>query len=55
MKVKRTDIVVSFCFITDDYTVKKISDFSVLSRDVKLTKLSLVGNNLIFPGQGEFG
>jgi hypothetical protein len=35
-----------------DYKVKKLIDFSVPSRE---TKLSLAGNNLIIPGQGEFG
>jgi hypothetical protein len=33
------------------YTVKKVAD-PVPSRDIKL---SLAGNNLITPGQGEFG
>ena len=37
------------------YTVKKDRDFPVLSRDMSLTELSLAGNNLIIPGQGEFG
>ncbi len=37
------------------YTVKKVIDFPVPSRDASLTKLSLVGNNLIIPDQGEFG
>jgi hypothetical protein len=36
------------------YTVKKVTDFPVPSRDVT-TKLYLAGNNLIIPGQGEFG
>ncbi len=45
LKVKRTEIDDSFCFITDDYTVKKVTDFPVPSRDV--TKLSLARNNLI--------
>jgi hypothetical protein len=35
-------------------TVKKVIDFPVPSRDMSLTKLSLAGNDLIFPGQGEF-
>jgi hypothetical protein len=38
-----------------DYTVKKVSDFPVPSRDVTINKLSLAGNNLIIPGQREFG
>jgi hypothetical protein len=34
----------------------QISDFPVPSRDVNVTnKLSLAKNNLIIPGQGEFG
>jgi hypothetical protein len=38
----------------DRYTVKKVSDFPIPSRDVTYgTKLSLAGNNLIIPGQGE--
>ncbi len=32
---------------------KKVSDFPVSSHE--LTKLSMEGNNLIIPGQGEFG
>jgi hypothetical protein len=37
------------------YTVKKVSDFPVPSRDVTITNLSLAGNYLIISGQGEFG
>jgi hypothetical protein len=37
-----------------DYTVKKVIDFPVPS-GMSLTKLSLAGNNLIIPCQGEFG
>ncbi len=36
------------------YTVKKVSIF-LSSAGMSLTKLSLAGNNLIIPGQGEFG
>jgi hypothetical protein len=36
------------------YTVTKVIDFSVPSV-MSPTKLSLVGNNLIFPGMGELG
>ncbi len=36
-----------------NYTVKKDIVFPVPSRDIT-TKLSLAGNNLIIPGQGEF-
>ncbi len=36
------------------YTVKKVSDFPVLSRGVSLAKLSLGRNNLIISHQGEF-
>jgi hypothetical protein len=42
---------------TSKYTVKKAIDFPVPSRDVTdqtLLRL-LAGNNLIIPGQGEFG
>ncbi len=35
------------------YTVKLVSDFAFPSRDVT-KKLSLAGNNLIIPGQGEW-
>jgi hypothetical protein len=38
----------------EKYTVKKVIDFPVPSRDVT-TKLSLAGNNLVIPGQREFG
>ena len=37
------------------YTVKKVIDFPVRNREVTIAKLSLAGNNLIIPGQGEFG
>jgi hypothetical protein len=37
------------------YTVKRVIVFFVPGRDVTITKLSLAGNNLIIPGQGEFG
>ncbi len=37
------------------YTVKNVTVFPVPSRDFLLTKLSLAGNNLIIPGQGELG
>jgi hypothetical protein len=37
-----------------DYTVKKVSDFPVPGW-MSLTKLSLAGNSLIIPCQGEFG
>ncbi len=37
------------------YTVKKVGDFPVPSRNVTITKLILADNNLINPGQGEFG
>ncbi len=37
----------------EDYTVKKVSDFPVPG--MSLAKLSLAGNYLIIPGQGEFG
>jgi hypothetical protein len=38
------------------YTVKKVNDIPVSSRDVmSLTKLSLAGKNLIIPAQGKFG
>jgi hypothetical protein len=36
------------------YTVKKVIDFPAPA-GMSLTKLSLAGNNLITPGQGEFG
>jgi hypothetical protein len=32
-----------------------VSDFSPSPAGMSLTKLSLVGNTLIFPSQGEFG
>jgi hypothetical protein len=35
------------------HTVKKDLPYSRPSRDVTITKLSLAGNNLIIPGQGE--
>jgi hypothetical protein len=37
------------------YTVKKVRDNPVPTPGMSLTKLSLAGNNLINPGQGEFG
>jgi hypothetical protein len=37
-----------------DYTVKKVNDFPVPSRDVTYQTLP-GGNNLIIPGQREFG
>ncbi len=39
---------------TTQYTVKKVNGFPVPSR-MSLTKFSLAGNNLIIPGQREFG
>ncbi len=39
---------------TVGYTVKKVSIFP-FPAGMSLTKLSLDGNNLIIPGQGEFG
>jgi hypothetical protein len=35
--------------------VRKVIVFPVSSWVVTITKLSLAGNNLIIPGQGEFG
>jgi hypothetical protein len=37
------------------YTLKKGYRFSRHSRDVTITKLSLAGDNLVIPGQEEFG
>jgi hypothetical protein len=39
---------------TGKYTVKRLSIFPS-SAGMSLTKLSLAGNNLIFPGHGDFG
>ncbi len=36
------------------YTVKKVTDFPIFLAGMSLTKLSLAGNNLTIPGQGEF-
>jgi hypothetical protein len=36
------------------YTVKKVTDFHISSRDGSLSKLSQAGKYLIIPGQGEF-
>jgi hypothetical protein len=36
------------------YTEKKVKDFTIPSRRMSLTKLSLDWNNLIMPVQGEF-
>jgi hypothetical protein len=38
-----------------DYTVKKKMIVFPVPAGMSLTKLSLAGNNLIIPGQGEFG
>jgi hypothetical protein len=37
------------------YTVKKRLAIFPSQAEMSLTKLSLAGNNLIIPGQGEFG
>ncbi len=37
------------------YTVKKMLTVFLSPVGMSLTKLFLAGNNLIFPGQGEFG
>jgi hypothetical protein len=37
------------------HTVKKLAIFPSHPAGLSLTKLSLAGNNLIFPDQGEFG
>jgi hypothetical protein len=44
-----------FLPLNGTYIVKKVNDFFPSQAGVSLTKLSLAGNNLIVPGQGEFG
>jgi hypothetical protein len=44
-----------FLPLNGTYTVKKVNDFFPSQAGVSFTKLSLAGNNLIVPGQGEFG
>ncbi len=45
---------ITILFLPMQYTVKKVSDFPVPSRDVT-DQQSQARNNLIIPGQGEFG
>jgi hypothetical protein len=46
---------ISTKFLWAHCTVKKGSRFSRSPAGMSLTKLSLAGNNLIIPAQGEFG
>jgi hypothetical protein len=39
----------------EEFAVKKRLAVSLFPAGMSFTKLSLAGNNLIFPGQGEFG
>jgi hypothetical protein len=41
--------------ITDYFTVKKVVDFPALSCNITNQTISLAGNKLIIPNQGEFG
>ncbi len=42
-------------YVGADYIVKKRLTFFPSPAGMSLTKLSLAGTNLIFPGQGKFG
>ncbi len=42
------------CMVVEVYTVKKVINFPVPSKDVNYQPLPS-GNNLIIPGQGEVG